>query len=529
MSSVTLPLFKSWVPEWLIRASIFLVLLPALAIFALYFSNGAETAGYYGMEPADVQYSVVLMYAMLVAFLPVDDRLVKYMKPRPYLLIGAAMNVLTCFICAGSRNISVFMICRFIQGVMCAPFCSICLHMIFSRLGSDRARVIGYSVFYGSLQVAIPGGALFCSWLLQYVEFNHLFYFLVLLEIPGILLILLITNNVRFRKKFPLYQLDWPSAVLYATLLCITGYIFVYGQQLNWFSSLQLRWLLLVALTSGVLFCVRQFALKRPLVNLRLFRFAGFRNGLLLLIAYYTFKGTTGHVYAYLQGVLQVDPVHLTPVWLSNIAGIVIGVVVASRLVLNQTDTRRILGSGFLFLLLFHIWMYFLFSRVANTSQFLVPMWIQGFGTGALFVPIVMYVVGTVPTAMTGSVSFIGIAARFTGFCGSLAFANYFQLYARSIHYNKFREQFTDINPMREAVLEQFRQHFLANGRDMATARQLADGAARHLLQEQTGLRASMDYYTWMIIGLSVLITVIVAGPWVKQQVLRPRKAFTPY
>lgn len=529
MSSATLPLFKSWVPEWLIRVTIFLVLLPALGIFALYFSNGAETVGYYGMEPADVQYSVVLMYAMLVAFLPVDDRLVKYMKPRPYLLIGAVVNTLTCFICAYSRSISVFMICRFIQGLMCAPFCSICLHMIFSRLRTDRARVIGYSVFYGSLQVAIPGGALFCSWLLHYVEFNQLFYCLVLLEIPGMLLILAITNNVRLRKKFPLYQLDWASFVLYATLLSVAGYIFIYGQQLNWFSSSQLRWLLLLALFSGALFCLRQLALKRPLVNLRLFRFAGFRNGLLLLMAYYAFKGTTGHVYAYLQGVLQVDPVHLTPVWICNIAGIAIGVVVASRQVLNQTDTRWILANGFLFLLVFHIWMYFLFSRVANTSQFLVPMWLQGFGTGALFVPIVMYVVGTVPASMAGSVSFIGIAARFTGFCGSLAFANYFQLYSGSIHYNKFREHFTDINPMRDDVLEQFRQHFLANGRDLATARQLAEGAARRLLQEQTSLRASMDYYAWMIIGLSVLITVIIAGPWVKQQVLRPRKAFTPY
>lgn len=529
MSSVSLPLFKRWAPEWLIRITIFLMLLPALGVFALYFSNGAETTGYYGMEPADLQYSVVLMYAALVTFLPIDDRLVKYVKPRPYFLIAVALNTLTCFICAGTRNLSVFMACRFVQGAVCALFCSVCLHMIFSRLRSDRARVIGYTVFYGTLQVSIPACAFFCSWILHYFEFNHLFYFLVLAEIPGVVLMLVITNNVRFKKKFPLYQLDWASYILYTALLCIAGYILVYGQQLNWFSSPQLRWLLLMALISGLLLGLRQYALKRPLLELQLFRFAGFRNGLLLLIAYYVFKGTTGHVYAYLQGVLQVDPVHLTPVLLSNVVGIIMGMLVASRLVLNQTDTRWILGNGFLFLLLFHIWMYFLFSREANTSQFLLPMWIQGFGTGALFVPIVMYVVGSVPPAMTGSVSFIGIAARYTGFCGSIAFANYFQLYAKSIHYNKFREQFTSINPMRDDVAEQFRQHFLAGGKDMATARQLAEGATQHLMQEQTGLRASMDYYAWMIIGLSVLITVIVAGPWVKQQVLRPRRAFTPY
>ncbi|NML39508.1 MFS transporter [Chitinophaga sp. G-6-1-13] len=529
MSSINLPLFKPWVPEWLIRTTILLMLLPALGVFALYFSNGAETTGYYGMEPADMQYSVVLMYAALVTFLPIDDRLVKYVKPRPYFLIAVALNTLTCFVCAGTRNLSVFMICRFVQGAVCALFCSICLHMIFSQLRSDRMRVIGYSVFYGTLQVSIPACAFFCSWILHYFEFNHLFYFVILAEIPGLILMLAITNNVRFRKKFPLYQLDWASYILYTILLCIAGYILVYGQQLNWFSSPQLRWLLLIGLASGLLFSLRQFSLKRPLLQLRLFRFAAFRNGLLLLIAYYTFKGTTGHVYAYLQGVLLIDPLNLTPVWTSNIAGVVMGMLVASRLVLNQTDTRWILGCGFLSLLLFHVCMYFLFSRQANTNQFLLPMWIQGFGTGALFVPIVMYVVAAVPATMAGTVSFIGIAARYAGFCGSIAFANYFQLYAKSIHYNKFRESFTGINPMREDVLEQFRQHFLAGGKDMATARQLAEGAAQHLMQEQTGLRASMDYYAWMIIGLSVLITVIVAGPWVKKQVLRPRRVFTPY
>ncbi|MBC9933177.1 MFS transporter [Chitinophaga qingshengii] len=521
--------FKPWVPEWLIRLTIFLVLIPALGIFALYFSNGAETIGYYGIEPADMQYSVVLMYALLVAILPIDDRLSKYLKPRTYFLTGVAINTLTYFICASSRNVTVFMVCRFIQGLSCAAFCSISLHMIFSRLRSDRARVIGYSVFYGTLQVSIPACALFCSWILHYFEFNHLFYFLVLAEVPGVVLMLIVTNHVRFRKKIPLYQLDWASFILYATMLCLTGYILVYGQQLNWFSSPQLRWFLLLTLGSGFFFCLRQYALKRPLIELRLFRFSGFRNGLLLLMAYYFFKGTTGNVYAYMQGILLVDPVHLTPVWLCNIAGIVMGMLVASRMVLNQTGTRWILGSGFLFLLVFHVWMYFLFSRVANTHQFLLPMWIQGFGTGALFVPIVMYVVSSVPTAMAGTVSFIGIAARFMGLCGGLAFANYFQLYAKSIHYNKFREQFTDINPMRDDMTEQFRQHFLARGSDMATARQLAESATRQLMQEQTMLRASMDYYTWMIVGLSILITVIVAGPWIKQQVLRPRRAFTPY
>ncbi|RBL90680.1 MFS transporter [Chitinophaga flava] len=529
MSAVTLPLFKPWVPEWLIRATIFLVLLPALGIFALYFSNNAETTGYYGIEPADVQYSVVLMYATLVTFLPLDDRLVKYLRPRQYFLAGVVLNTLTYFICANSRNLAVFMICRFIQGAVCALFCSICLNLVFSRLRSDRARVIGYTVFYGTLQVSIPVCALFCSWVVHYYEFSYLFYFLILLEIPGVILLLLITNNVRFRKKFPLYQLDWPSYILYTILMCVMGYILVYGQQLNWLSSYRIRLLAGTGLISVTVFCIRQFHLKRPLLELRLFRYAHFRNGLLLLMAYYIFKGTTGFTYAYLQSVLNVDPVHLTPLWLVNIAGITIGMLAASRFVLKGTPTKIILVTGFSLLLLFHIQLYFLFSRTASTSQFLLPLLIQGLGTGALFVPIVMFLVSSVPPTMAGGVSFIGIAGRFTGFCTGIAFTNYFQLYARSVHYNRFREQFTDVNPMREDVLTQLQRHFLTQGKDMATARQLSAGTLQKMLQEQVGLRASMDYYSLMIIGLVILILTILIAPSIRRSLARTGKKFIPY
>ena len=223
MSMIPLPLFKTGVPEWLIRIAIFLVLLPALSIFALYFSNANETASYYGIETADVQYSVVLMYATLVSFLPLDDRLIKFLKPRQYLLIGVAINTLTYILCATIRSGTLFMICRFFQGMVLAMFCSICLNLIFPRLQSDRARVIGYSVFYGTLQISIPAGALLCSWVLHYFDFNVIFYFLIFLEAPGIIILLLITNNSRFRKKFPLYQTDWVSFIYYTIFFVTLG------------------------------------------------------------------------------------------------------------------------------------------------------------------------------------------------------------------------------------------------------------------------------------------------------------------
>ena len=529
MSNTSLPIFKTWAPEWLIRLTIFLVLLPALGIFALYFSNGAETAGYYGMEPADVQYSVMVMYATLVAFLPLDDRFVKYLKPRQYFLIGIGLNTLTFLICANTRNVSVFMVCRFIQGIVCAPFCSLCLHLIFSRLHVTRMRVIGYAVFYGSLQVAIPGCAIFCSWMLYYFEFNMLFYALIIVEIPGVILFLLITNNVRLRKKFPLYQIDWVSYLFYTVMLCVVAWIFVYGQQLNWLDSpLVLQLMALVAVTL-VLFVIRQLHLKRPFINIRLFRFADFRNGLLLLMAYYIFKGTTGFAYSYLQGVGGLYPVHLTPVLLMNIAGIVAGMLISSRFILHGMVLNKILIGGFMCLLLYHVQMYFLFSSTAATTDFFLPMLLQGLGSGVLFVPLVLFTVSAVPAPLAGAVSFIGIAARFTGFCISIAVANYFQLFNKSIHYNRFRENITALNPAMDETINSIQASIANSGQDAATAKMLSSGMLNRAVTEQVALRAAMDYYGMMIWALSVFIVLLAVLPSARRAMLYYTRKFIPY
>lgn len=529
MTVLSLPFFKPWAPEWLIRLMILLVLLPALGTFALYFSNSAETAGYYGMEPADVQYSVVIMYGALVTFLPLDDRFVKYLLPRPYFLLGIGLNTLTYLICEASRSIEIFMICRFIQGAVCALFCSICLNMIFSRLQVQRARTIGYTVFYGTLQVSIPACALLCSWLLHYFNFNILFYALILLEIPGVILLLLLTNNVRFRKKFPLYQIDWISYLFYAFIFSAGGYIFVYGQQLNWLDSSLIKMLVLWVLMALFLFVLRQFHLKRPFINLKLFRFANFRNGLLLLMVYYIFKGTTGYAYACLQSVLGVDPMHLSPIWLINIAGIVLGMLISSRFILNGTSGKYLIVAGFSALLLYHIQLYFLFSSVSNTYDFLLPFFIQGLGAGGLFVPIVLFTVSSVPAQLAGSVSFIGIGVRFVGFCMSIAISNYFQLFNNSTHYDKFRGGITVLNPIMNETMEAIRENVALGGQDAKTVNSLTSGIWNKMLSKQVFLRASMDYYEMIIWAILLLIMVLLLAPQGKRMILVLRKRFLPY
>ncbi|HEY9256392.1 MAG TPA: hypothetical protein VIP81_00365, partial [Chitinophaga sp.] len=62
------PIFRSWVPEWLIRLTILLVLFPTVMLFALSTANVNAATGFYGAEPQDIQFSMLVYYASLVAF-----------------------------------------------------------------------------------------------------------------------------------------------------------------------------------------------------------------------------------------------------------------------------------------------------------------------------------------------------------------------------------------------------------------------------------------------------------------------------
>src|ERR1700712_30794 len=89
--------FKAWAPEWLIRSAIFVVILPSMGLFGLSTANGNAAAGYYGIEPADVQYSMVLFYAAVASFFALERRFFNFIAVRQYLIISTLIQIITSY------------------------------------------------------------------------------------------------------------------------------------------------------------------------------------------------------------------------------------------------------------------------------------------------------------------------------------------------------------------------------------------------------------------------------------------------
>ena len=503
------PLFKPWVPNWLAILTIFCILFPSLVIFALYYNSTLAVSEYYSMDAMDVQYSVVIMYATVISYLALDSHLVKCFRIGSYTISGIFINTITCLICAKTQSCEIFMFCRFIQGGVCAYLCNICMNLAFTRFNARKARVMGYTIFYGSLMTCVPFSAIFANWILNYFGVESVFYGFILFQIPGFILLFLTMNNRYLSRKFPLSQIDWTGFIIYTAIVSIAGYILVYGQQLEWLESPRICNLIIILVVITPVYVVSSLRKKRPLIQLRLLKNGKYRLALFLLTMFYISKGTTFFTYLYMQNVLGIDSVSMVTIWWFNIFGLIVGIFTVSKLLLKGVMPRTIIKLGFFTLLIFHTQMFFQFAGTASEEQYYLPLFVQGVGTGSLFVPLIMNMVMSVPPKQAGLVAFLGIAARYTGFCLAIALINFFQLYGTNRNYMDMATTYTLSNEIVNNTREETIDKYIGAGYTYTDAARIADESMTDAMKNESSIRAYMNYYSFIILALLLLLVYL--------------------
>lgn len=511
---------KDWVPGWLTKVVLFMVILPSMGLFGLSSANSNAAAGFYGFEPADVQYSMIVFYAAVTSFFALERRFFNYIAVKEYLLLGAIIQVAASYICYITQNLHTLFIFRFIQGMANCSITSICLTLVFRQLKGERAREIGYSVFYGMLLCVSQISMMVTSPILESFDFNILYKGIMFLFIPGTISLYCILKNVRLSDKSHLYNLDWPSFVIYASLLLLIGYILIYGQQYYWFEDKRILIASAATVLSLALHLLRQRHLKRPYMSLDVFNYRNFKVGAILIFILYVCRGTINVTNSYFATVMGMDPVHVAYMLLVNSLGIILGAFVTARLVVLKKPMRFIWMAGFSFLLIFHIWMRMSFTNQANDWSYLLPLFIQGLGAGTLMAPLILYMVSSVPAELGGMASATGVFFRYFGFCCSIAIINYYGLLKQRLHLDRFSQHITALDPVAVQKLASYKQAFLAKGMNSEQASKLANAMLSKSMKVQSQLRYAMDYYELISWCILVIILLIAIYPYINRTIV---------
>ncbi len=507
----SIPIFRSWAPEWLVKVILFSLILPNLVLFFLPLANINAAAGYYGSEPADIQYAVALFYAGYVGFYSLERRFFNYLATKEYFILFTFLQIITSLICYLTHEIYILFPIRFIQGMLFACTVNLSLSLMFTRLRSERAREISFSVFFGVLLCTLPFNNLVTADLIDAYNFNVVYKGALFSYLPCLIMLLLSMNNIRLNVRFPLSKLDWQSFVMYSLVLCLIAYIMIYGQEYYWLEDQRIRYSVIAIVGITALYMLRQKALKRPYIDLRIFRFRNFRIALLVLFMMYICRFASGITNNFFVSVLRFDPMHVSYINSINMAGLVTGVIIACCMTLQQKRIRYIWLPGFLLLLIFHITMFFLFDIQADDHNYFLPLFMQGLGVGMIMVPTIIYAISAVPVALGVSASAICLAIRYLGFCVSIGIINYFELFEKSRHYNAFQDHLTKIDPIVRQTTHLRVKHLLAKGLTHAQSIKASNKLLVRDINGQTQLRFAMDYYelmSWLLVGIILLIAL---------------------
>jgi DHA2 family multidrug resistance protein len=517
-------LFKEWVPEWLIKITLFIVLLPSLVLFFLPMANINAAAGNTGSETYDVYFSVALFYAGYVSFFSLERRFFKYLAAKEYFIVITIIQIVSSYICYSTKEIGILFVFRFIQGMAFTMTVNLSLSLIYARLRTERARVIGYSVFFGMLVCMIPFNNFITAEIIDSVDFNIVYKCAMFSYLPSLVFLLLFMNNVRLDVKFPLYQLDWTSFLFYSIFLCLIGYIMVYGQEYYWFEDKRIYWSIIFIFIFGGLFILRQSRLKRPYFDLEVFRYRNFKIGALIIAVFYICRFAFSITTTYFITVLKLDPIHVGNITLINIFGIVIGVIISGVFVLQHRPIRLLWIYGFGLLLLYHAWMIFLFTTQANENNFYVPLLIQGLGVGTLMTPSIIFMVSSVPERLSVTSAGLCLFMRCFGFYISVGLMNYFELYSKSKHFNTFQDKISNLNPNALQSINKYKEILLEDGATPRYAAKAANKVLINAINTQNHIRYAIDYYEMICVLLIFTLLFIALFPFLNRTILTVSK-----
>lgn len=520
--------FKSFTPEWIIRLSILLVVLPSLSLFVLSITNINAAAGFYGISPNDVQYSCIIFYAAMATFGVLEARFFKYIAVKEYFLICTVFLMLSCYVCFNVYSFGLLLIIRYVQGLLTCGILNITMTLMFNRLHSERARELSYSIVYCILASVIPLSTAVAAPIVDNYSFNALYKFALFSYVPGTVLILIFMNNVRFNRKNPLYQIDWPSFLLLTISFALVGYVAIYGQQYDWFDDQRIVAVFISIFVLIITFIIRQLHTKRPYIHLQVLKVRNFIIGIGLLYILYIIRGAFGITTSFMSNVLGFDPAYVGYMMLFNITGIVISVVISSRMILAKKPVQLIFIYGFSLLLIFHLYMGFLFTTQVDPLSMVFPMVLQGLGVGMLIAPIILFVVSSSPVKYGGTGSAMGILVRFSGFCSSIALINYFQLYGQNNHTNRFQDQLNILSPAAVERLNTFKQILIGKGVPVDQSAKIANSLLSKNISVQAQMRFGMDYYIFIsCLIISVLLLVILI-PSINRTIIRVKSKQKP-
>lgn len=515
--------FKSWIVDWDwgIRIGLWVILLSALVQFGLFALTQNYIVSMFGAQPEDISFALQMTYVGILSILPLQFRFLRYFETRSYLLVNILLGIMLTLLNISCTDIHLFFVLRFLQGIVVGNIAACVLTLIFFHLKTEHAQVIGSSVFYGTILSNTVIIGLVAAVVVNTYDWKNIYYCLLILQLLTVVIVLLILKVKAGFKPYPLYGMDWIGFLLVVISATFLAYTFIYGSKYYWFKDLRICRSAAVSVCGSILFLYRQLTIKRPLLNLDVFKSANFAFGLLLLGLYYGMKDSISLIYGYAGNVLHWSTLDVIKLGFSNLLGLVLTMVLSTELIVRyRHSTRLFLICGFSIMLGYHLWIYLILTPDLSFTDLIGPVFLQGAASGLLFVPLMLFIFSSTPgyTGTTGLV--IATYTRFIALLNSIAGFYNLQLYFNQYFKEGFLSGVSANNPLTIERLNQYTQLFQSKGYSLNEAGLLANSNLAQHVAQQSQLLTYRAIFMVMVLVLACIILMVIFIPAINKTYL---------
>ncbi len=290
-------------------------------------------------------------------------------------------TVATLF-CGFAQSLESLVFWRILQGALGAPSTplaqSILMDTFPRRQHAMAMGLFGFGVVIGPVIGPTLGGVM-----AEQFSWRYAFYALFPVGVVGVTFLRIFLPP---DKALSPRSLDWTGFLTLSLALAATQLVLARGQRLDWFESIEISTITLIAVVSFWIFAAHTLTAPQPFLNPRHLLNRNYAIGLLLVTLY---------------GMLNFTPVVLLPPLLkahANFPESLVGEIVASRgfggcigfLVgsfMGRLDPRLSMSAGFSLLLIAGLWLMTMDLNVSPLSL-AANAALQGLAAGTLWVPL---------------------------------------------------------------------------------------------------------------------------------------------
>ncbi len=448
-----------------------------------------------------------------IIVIPISGWLARVFSVRSYLLVNTVLFLVLSVVCAFATNLSEMIVARAAQGFAGGVLIPLAFTIIMTKLPPSK-HAIGMSIYSISAIFAPSIGPVIGGWCIDSFGWQSIFF--VNLP-PGAVMFAMLWFSLEPepRQLNLLPRGDWIGIATIAIGLGALETVLEEGEKDDWFGSVFIVRLAVIAAAALIAFTTVQLRRKTPLLHVRLLARRNFGLG---TVANFFFGFS-------MYGWLYIIPVYLARVQgydAEQIGGVLIWIGLPQLVILpfvpkilRRVDPRRMVTAGYVLFIAGSL----LAARLSNDfsgPQFLASSLVRAVAQAMVMAPLSAIAVAGIEREHAGSASALFNMVRNLG--GAIGIAVLQTVMTAREHYHSviLTEHVSRLDPATRAGLAHVTGMFMRRGvSDPALAASKAMVAAGHAIQQQASIMAFSDSIVLQsaLLGLALVAVLFLKRP----------------